>query len=600
MPHLTKLPISQFRDTQNPNHLDIGKSRAMRIPRLFVGIFVFAASLGLGGCASLWPGKSDDSDNESKLSELLKVPEAPDLIREATASQGLQPIEVDGVGLVKGLPGTGGPPDPSVYRDQLLDEMKRHDIVDPNHYLELSETALVRVRASIPPGARRGDPIDVRVLAPKESRATDLHGGWLLDTRLRQQQVLRNAVRQSEVMAIGTGRVLTRADHAPGDDVFRVEGNIQGGGRVQVTRKIGLVIRPKYQHAKLAAGIAAAINRRFFFFDGTTRRGIATPISDDFIEVEVHPRYRGNVNRLMTVARAIGLKPKADSQERLAELASQMKDPETAADAALQLEGLGESAVPTLLEGLQSENPELRFYAAETLAFLDRVESIRPLEEAARSEPAFRRPAILALEGLEHQLATEALQKLFDEPSLETRYGSFCALRRHTDGKRLLKRQAVGSFWLYQIPSDADAAIAASLREESEIVLFGQIGELSIRQFLRGPSGLLIRPDATNPRRLAISRFQPGKEDMRSTSTTSVRSLIEGIAKVGGSYGDVVAVLRIAKDKGYLKDQLAIDPLPNSKRVYYREPKSDDSDANQSDVDSSAGEADLVITGETR
>ena len=85
---------------------------------------------------------------------------------------------------------------------------------------------------------------------------------------------------------------------------------------------------------------------------------------------------------------------------------------------------------------------------------------------------------------------------------------------------------------------------------------------------------------------------------MRSTSTTSVGSLIEGIVKVGGSYGDVIAVLRIAKDKGYLRDQLAIDPLPNSKRMYYREQESDDSDAGQSD--DVVREADLLITGKTR
>ena len=47
--------------------------------------------------------------------------------------------------------------------------------------------------------------------------------------------------------------------------------------------------------------------------------------------------------------------------------------------------------------------------------------------------------------------------------------------------------------------------------------------------------------------------------------------MVAGIAKVGGGYGDVIQVLRMAKQKGYLKDELAIDPLPKPLRTYYRD-----------------------------
>ena len=173
--------------------------------------------------------------------------------------------------------------------------------------------------------------------------------------------MLQNVVRQSDVMAIGQGSILTRADHEPNEDeTLKNEGRVLAGGRVQVTRKLGLILRPEYQHAKLSKAIADAVNRRLFFFDGTTRRGIATAIEDDFIEIEVHPRYRDNVPRMMQVIHAIGVKAEMSGrQERLADLAQRLQAPETAADAALQLEALGESAVPTLLEGLESSNPEL-------------------------------------------------------------------------------------------------------------------------------------------------------------------------------------------------------------------------------------------------
>jgi flagellar basal body P-ring protein FlgI len=523
------------------------------------------------GC-NLLPGKGE-KDSNTKLQELMKVPKLPDLIREATMIQGLQPIQVIGVGVVNGLPNTGGPANPSQFRDELLEEMKRRDIKDPNHFLELNNTALVRIQATIPPGDRRNDPVDLIIRAPNESVVSDLNDGWLLDTRLRQQRFLQNKIRKSEVMAIGTGPVLTRGSYTPGEDgTLKTEGTILSGGRIQITRKLGLVLSPEYQHAKTSSALAAAINRRFFFFDGTTRLGIAKAKEDDFLEMETHPRYRNNIPRMMAVIQAISTAPESSAtQIRLSQLASKLSDPTTAADAALQLEAMGESAVPILLDALNSTNPELRFYAAESLAYLDRTEAIESLETAIRETAAFRHPSLLALQGMDHQLAIDALQRLMNEASIETRYGSFCAIRRQgIEGKSILGGQALKSFYLYQIPSTPKPAVVVSLRESPEIVLFGDSGKMEIPQFLRGPNGLILKPDLTTPGKLKISRFQVNADDKRVTVSDSLASVISGIVAVGGGYGDVISILRMAKAKGYLSDQLAIDPLPAAVRVYHR------------------------------
>ena len=81
-----------------------------------------------------------------------------------------------------------------------------------------------------------------------------------------------------------------------------------------------------------------------------------------------------------------------------------LTNPATAADAALQLEAMGESAVPILIDALNSTNPELRFYAAESLAYLDRTEAVDALETAIRETAAFRHPSLLALQGMNHRL----------------------------------------------------------------------------------------------------------------------------------------------------------------------------------------------------
>ncbi|TWU26697.1 flagellar basal body P-ring protein [Novipirellula galeiformis] len=545
------------------------------------GIVLCLGLITAGGCTSFWRSGSDEGDKDAHLRELLKVPKAPDLIRDASIVQGMNTIQVDGVAAVNGLPGTGAPAIPSAYRDQLLDEMRRHEVQDPNHFLELNQTALVRVRAYVPPGARRGDPVDLKIFSPPRTETKDLHGGWVLESRLRHQQVLQSSVRQSDVMIVGTGPVLTRADYDPAtDDAYRIEGKVLGGGRIQITRKLGLILRPEFQHVKMSAAISSAINRRFFFFDGTTRRGIAKAIEDDYIEVEIHPRYRDNVGRMMAVVRALGVAPESSAtQVRLTDLANRLSEPATAFDAALQLEGLGESAIPTLLQGLESSNPELRFYAAEALAYLDRSEAIEPLIEATRNTAAFRHSALLALQGIDQQSAIKGLASLMIEPSLETRYGAFCSIRRRPDGRQHLAGRVVGdAFRLYEVAPDGPPAVIVSLRQSPEIVLMGSPQNLQIHSYLLGPSGIILKTDPEKPDHLRISRFKAGEGDRRVVVPSSVRAVLEGIVEVGGGYGDAVAVLREAKQKGFLLDQLAIDPLPQPLRTYFREDEQEDED----------------------
>jgi flagellar basal body P-ring protein FlgI len=524
------------------------------------------------GCSSMIPGQHKD-DKTNKVEELLRIPDLPDLVREAGVSRGLESISIESVAAVNGLPGTGGPADPSPYRDQLIEEMKHFDIKEPNEFLELKETALVVVEGTVPAGARRGDPIDLRIRTPERSNVTDLHSGWLMDTRMRHQQVLKNAVRQSEVMAIGIGPVITRTDvYGGADATHKTEGYVVGGGRIQIDRKLGLILRPEYKHVKVSATLAKAINQRFYFFDGTTRRGVAKAIEDDYIEVEVHPRYRGQEARFMAIVGAIGVDADGkNGQTRLAELSNRLKEPTTAADAANQLEAIGDGAIPTLLEGLKSKNPELRFYAAEALAYLDRVESIEPLEAAIRSESAFRFSGLVALQGFEQHMALDALRRLLDDPSLETRYGAFRALRRRDDAKSILGGKTIGSsFRLYKLDSDSAPTVIVSTIEKPEILLLGKVNELKVSEFLFGTNGLLIKPEPTSPNQLRINRFQPGKEDQLVVVSNSVEQMITGIVAVGGGFGDVIDMLRKAKTSGYLQDQLTMDPLPKPFQIYYR------------------------------
>ena len=69
---------------------------------------------------------------------------------------------------------------------------------------------------------------------------------------------------------------------------------------------------------------------------------------------------------------------------------------------------------------------------------------------------------------------------------------------------------------------------------------------------------------------MRISRFQAGEQDRRVIVSTSPDDVIAGVVQVGGCYGDVINMLREAKNQGFIKEQLAISPLPRSVRTYYR------------------------------
>jgi hypothetical protein len=90
--------------------------------------------------------------------------------------------------------------------------------------------------------------------------------------------------------------------------------------------------------------------------------------------------------------------------------------------------------------------------------------------------------------------------------------------------------------------------------------------------------GLILKPNPGNSGEIRISHFRLGKDDQQIQVPNDLASVIRGIVQVGGSYGDVITVLRQAKNKEFLTDQLAIDPYPEKVRTYYRD---DEEDADQ-------------------
>ena len=501
--------------------------------------------------------------------EITKV-ELPQTVGEATRPQGLGSVAVESVGLVTGLHDTGSDPPQSPQRNSLLQEMRRRKVDKSQLMLAKSSTSLVLVRALLPPGVRKGDRIDVEVRVPSRSKTGSLEGGWLMETELREVAILNNSLHAGHVRGIAEGRILVDSLlQESGDDVAKVRGTILGGGVATKSRPLGLTLRSEHHSVSTSKLIGAAINRRFDTFVRGQKRGAAKPKTDNFIELVAHPRYRNNLIRYLRVIEQIQLRESGPEQlRRLEALGSDLLVPSTSSLAALRMEGIGEAAEPTLLRGLDSPSAEVRFYAAEALAYLD-VSAATPYLGAAAGEPAFRSRALLALGAMSSVEAHDQLTELLHVPSAETRYGAFRALQNMNPRDPMLGQEVLGARLFYhEIASSGEPMIHVSRTRRPEIVTFGPGQRIETPLVVFAGRMLMIKGEAGAE--LKITRYTPGDDDQILTSPPEVSDLIRNLIQIGATYPEIVNMLRQTQRQGCLHSRLVFDAIPQTGRKYRR------------------------------
>jgi flagellar basal body P-ring protein FlgI len=516
----------------------------------------------------------------------LDLPPTPDvpLIAEYTHPYGMDYTKVEAVSLVTGLAGTGSDPPPSPQRATLLDDMNRRGVNKPNDVLASPDTSLVLVRAFLRPGIQAGDRFDVEVRTPTRSETTSLRGGWLLPARLAEMAVLGEQIRQGNVLGHAEGPVLVDPSADPKKDPALVtRGRVLGGGVALKSRSLGLVISRQHQSIRMSEQIAAAINKRFYVHVDGRRQGVAVPKTEEFIELSVHARYKDNVARYMRVTRNIAVDESAKVlQDRLQLLEHQLVDPLTAANAAIRLEAIGsEQACEILTKALKTNDPEVRFYAAEALAYLDQTAAVETLAEVARDEPAFRVNALAALSAMDDVIAYDALRDLLSLPSAETRYGAFRALWAMNDNDPLVRGEKMGDQFTYHVLDVAGPSMVHVTNSyRPEVVLFGKDQHFELPLVLDAGPNILVNGQSGG--KIVVSHFVPGHEPEQKTVSTSVDDVVHAIVELGGTYPDVVQALQQAKHDGALKSRFLVDALPEVGRPYDRpaaEDKLDDSPA---------------------
>ena len=506
------------------------------------------------------PETSFDGESESNSA----------LISHVAHPYGLGYVKLEAVSMATGLAGTGEDPAPSPQRATIMGEMTRREIKDAKKILASPNTALVLVRGYLRPGIQAGDKFDIEVRTSSQSDTTSLRGGHLLETRLSEMAVLGGQIRQGHVLAMAGGAVLVDPTADSEDETaLATQGRILGGGIVTKSRNLGLILDHDRQSVRLSQKVGKAVNARFHTYIDGQKRGVATPKTDEFVELILHPRYKDNVGRFMRVVRNLPLdETPSQRQARLQLLNVQLLDSITSATAALRLEAIGDDqAVEALTEGLSSDDPEVRFYSAESLAYLDKTVAVDTLTQVVREEPAFRVGALAALSAMDDGAAYDSLRTLLGVKSAETRYGAFRAMTSMAPRDALVRGEDLNGMFTYHVLDVAGPPmIHATRSHRPEIVLFGTDHKLQLPLVLDAGPKILV--NGLSGGQIKVSQFS-GATQQRTVST-DVETVIRAIVELGGTYPDVVQMLQQAKKSGALSSRFRVNALPEGGREFLK------------------------------
>ncbi len=527
----------------------------------------------------------DEESTEKKYETKVDTP----MIGDYTTFSGLQPVVIEGVGLVVGLNGTGGDPAPSFYRTELMNEMKRRGVPNPNQVLQSPNTALVLVRAYLPPLMKKGEKIDLEVRLPESADATSLAGGWLMETYLSEQAIVanRSAPLHGHAYANASGAILTAgvgSDAVNSPELLK-RGRILGGATVLKERELALFLRYDFRSVRNSQRLADVIGRRFHDFD---EYGIKKPMAkaktDQKIVLNVHPRYKDNYPRYLQVIRHLAFRETpVGTRVRIQKLQQDIYEAEKAEESSLELEAIGNEGIPALKQALTSPLREVRFYAATALAYLGEPDGLPALKEAAQEERAFRVFALAAISTLDDADAHITLRELMSEPGAEMKYGAFRSLWTldkkdpfirgemlgvRDEGEDKPKNRA-GAFMLHTLQTTGDPMIHALTRTRPEVVLFGANQEFRPPLYLSAGRHIIITSQPGD-NKISMAKFQVGQQDQRREVSLQVADVIRAADELGASYPDIVQMLADASKQKNLPTRLAIDELPEGGRVYYR------------------------------
>jgi flagellar basal body P-ring protein FlgI len=552
---------------------------AGRLPSPARGLSWMAAALliPLLGCAQQQARLQ--SEDEGDKTEVKTV-------KDVATFDNTEPIPVAGVGLVTGLADTGGDAPQGDYRTMMENELKKKGITNVKEILARKDVSLVLVSGLVPPGARKGDPVDIEVSLPPGSKTTSLRGGYLQACKLFNYELAqrvaptlagnnRNAVLGHPIV-VAEGPL--QVGLGEGDESMRLkQGRIWGGGRCRVDRPFLLVLNTDKQFAAMAKLVADRINETFQeHLDGPFGRQTAKAENNQYVVLSVPETYALNLPRYLRVVGLVPLRMDETgssaatveaAQKYRRRLEEEILDPARTITAALRLEALGERSRLALKRGLESENTLVRFSCAEALAYLNDPAGGKELGRLVVEQPALRAFCLTALASLDQAVSHDALTELLDSPAAETRYGAFRALRALNERDPLIKGEWLNdTFWLHRVASNTPGLVHVCGTRRAEVVLFGEEAQLRPPFAIQaGPFNVTAADEDT---RCTIGRYGLGDTPAHRQCSLKLDEVLRHLANMGASYAEVVEVLRQAHECECVNCPVVSDALPQATSVY--------------------------------
>ncbi|WP_459555155.1 flagellar basal body P-ring protein FlgI [Lacunimicrobium album] len=540
-------------------------------------------SLGLGSISSMMKPKTKfinevGNDDQFRTDEQLDVYEPP-MIGDHTNVSGTNVVVLEGIGLITGLPNTGGDHPASYERTRLLEDMRRRGVPNPNAILQSPSTALVIVRAYQPVLAKKGDQFDVEVKLPPGSEARSLNGGWLMECDLVEKMMVSDEkVLEGKTVARAQGPILVGLD-APGvnpnDGQLHPElvvGKIVGGATNIKDRDMSLFLNSDFRIGRNSERIAERIGTRFYDYNEHGHRvPLAEAKTDKKIVLNIHKSYKEDYGRYWRVIQNIAFKEtEVEQRVRMERLKEDLHNPDKAEHACIQLEAIGEKTKSILYEGLKAPTLECRFYAAISLAYLGDTKGVDVLYEAAKDEPAFRVYALAAMAVTKDAEAMLALRRLLDEPSKETRFGAFRAMTVIDERDPFIRGEQMNDqFKLHVLDTKGEPMVHLTTILKPEVVLFGAEQKLITPVAIRAGKDILISGGASE-QVITISRHHVGEQSQTRKVSTRLDDVIRTVIELGATFPDVALMLAQADRQHNLEARIGIDELPLAGRLYER------------------------------
>ena len=528
--------------------------------RSLLAVAVLVSLLCVGGCASQQKAAGDGQN-----------PATADLgptIGSLATVQGLDPVTLEGYGIVGGLKGTGSADCPPAVRAYLAREIRRRlperGTLDVEKFISSMDTAAVLIEGVLPEMPFKNEYFDVKVTALPGTQTTSLDGGGLLPAELRLPGSLgvdRRALADAEgpifIDKISEGRTDART------------GYILAGGKVLDDYKIILELRQS--DFRITNAVRNLINGRF----GQTT---AQAVQPGRVEVLVPAQYRYRPQRFVAMLKAMFLTQEPETTaQRIKTLVKRLAETQNKYDCEVALEAIGNQCLGELQVLLDSPDESVRLSAGRCTLNLGGNAGLAVLRRIAMDKgSAQRQQALEDIGAAARRDDVAALARtLLDDDDFSMRLAAYEQLRKVDD--ITITQDFVGrNFYLEQITRTRKKAIFVSRSGQPRIVLFGAPIRCRDNIFVQSAEGDITINSAEGQDNVTLIRGHPKRPSVVAKARSSsklddiVKALCqeppkEGDTKGGGlgvSYADAAALLKQMADKGTVDAEFHAGPPP--------------------------------------